>query len=282
LAHGEFPILPKSVVLPGKIIHFSTYFDAAKDIAEMGLTEYGQSHAAFIVQRISGDFYIYYNSDLGTEQIMFALAHELGHVALEHSVIGLTCGKEILTTARSSQEAETDYFALCLLAPPCVLFAAGIRDAREISLVTGLSLDHSRAALDEAKRLRGQALSEAERRLCEKFLPFIRERKAAHRSQYKRPIIAAAIFIALAVIAFAIKIMESPPPRTYDIRLEATPATSTAPIEDVRQVYVTRSGNRFHREDCYYIEGRATTAMTIDEAIRNGYGACQVCRPLGA
>jgi hypothetical protein len=60
---------------------------------------------------------------------------------------------------------------------------------------------------------------------------------------------------------------------------EATPAPSTAPIEDVRQVYVTCSGNRFHREDCYYIEGRDAVAITIDEAIRHGYDVYAKLKP---
>ena len=43
-------------------------------------------------------------------------------------------------------------------------------------------------------------------------------------------------------------------------------------------VYVTPTGKKYHREDCSTIR-KNKTALTMQEAIDKGYGACKVCKP---
>lgn len=43
-------------------------------------------------------------------------------------------------------------------------------------------------------------------------------------------------------------------------------------------VYVTQSGNRYHRENCMYVEGRSCSALTLEEA-KKEYEPCKVCNP---
>ncbi len=51
--------------------------------------------------------------------------------------------------------------------------------------------------------------------------------------------------------------------------------TST-PIESM--VYVTRTGSKYHRPSCGYVQNRETISITIAEAQRN-YTSCRVCNP---
>lgn len=43
-------------------------------------------------------------------------------------------------------------------------------------------------------------------------------------------------------------------------------------------VYVTRSGKKYHRENCMYVAGRDCSALTIEQAQKE-YEPCKVCNP---
>ena len=42
-------------------------------------------------------------------------------------------------------------------------------------------------------------------------------------------------------------------------------------------VYITKTGDKYHKQDCYYIKGRNTLAITLSEANNQGYLPCSVC-----
>ncbi|MBQ7095854.1 MAG: hypothetical protein IJN80_05345 [Clostridia bacterium] len=44
-------------------------------------------------------------------------------------------------------------------------------------------------------------------------------------------------------------------------------------------VYITPSGERYHRPDCYHIEGRTTLPLTIPEAEQFNKTPCKTCQP---
>jgi micrococcal nuclease len=44
------------------------------------------------------------------------------------------------------------------------------------------------------------------------------------------------------------------------------------------QVYVTNSGTRYHRGDCYSL-ARSRIAVTLGDAVRSGYEPCSICKP---
>lgn len=43
-------------------------------------------------------------------------------------------------------------------------------------------------------------------------------------------------------------------------------------------VYVTDTGEKYHRGDCHYLS-KSKNAMELSDAINQGYGACKVCKP---
>lgn len=64
------------------------------------------------------------------------------------------------------------------------------------------------------------------------------------------------------------------------------PSTTTPPeteqsyenIVGAEEVYyITRSGNRYHTEDCYYVSNRAKTAVPLRELEEMGYTPCSYC-----
>ena len=52
-------------------------------------------------------------------------------------------------------------------------------------------------------------------------------------------------------------------------------ALTTQAIYDI--VYITKTGDKYHKQDCYYIRGRNTLAITLSEANNQGYLPCSVC-----
>jgi hypothetical protein len=43
-------------------------------------------------------------------------------------------------------------------------------------------------------------------------------------------------------------------------------------------VYTTKTGEKYHRDGCRYLR-QSKIKTTKKEAIKNGYGACKVCKP---
>lgn len=43
-------------------------------------------------------------------------------------------------------------------------------------------------------------------------------------------------------------------------------------------VYITRTGQKYHRAGCRYLS-QSQIKTTKDQAIKNRYGACKVCKP---
>jgi hypothetical protein len=60
----------------------------------------------------------------------------------------------------------------------------------------------------------------------------------------------------------------------------ATPAAEPDPQRDESQitVYITRTGERYHRGDCVHLR-RSKYAVSLKEAKQRGYTPCKVCRP---
>lgn len=43
-------------------------------------------------------------------------------------------------------------------------------------------------------------------------------------------------------------------------------------------VYITKTGEKYHRAGCRYLS-KSQIKTTKKEAVKNGYGACKVCKP---
>ena len=44
-------------------------------------------------------------------------------------------------------------------------------------------------------------------------------------------------------------------------------------------VYVTNTGEKYHRGSCKYL-AKSKNAVELSDAINQGYGACKICKPL--
>lgn len=97
-------------------------------------------------------------------------------------------------------------------------------------------------------------------------------------------VLASAIILSLSIIAGAyIRTAAVPeqttPTKTIQATTEPAIITTEAPETITDTVYVTPSGKKYHRRDCYYVKDKKNiTELTIDEATR-AYLPCSVCNP---
>lgn len=123
---------------------------------------------------------IFYARAVPKERRRFTVAHEIGHLALEHD--GSDAERE---------EREASRFASHLLAPSCVLRGVGAYDSGRIMRLCGMSYTAARIAAERMMRSAYKErdyyrqwgrpqffLSETEWRLYRQFEPFIKENKA--------------------------------------------------------------------------------------------------------
>lgn len=100
--------------------------------------------------------------------------------------------------------------------------------------------------------------------------------------------LAAVLCVATAVIGFGgeyIKTLfgaHAPASALVNTAAAAEPPTKAAPAPEPKRqevtVYVTRTGERYHRGSCQHLHS-SKIPMTLTEAKRQGYTPCQVCRP---
>lgn len=238
---------------------------------------------------------ILYRANLSYEHKLFCILHEFGHITLKHTaeknVLGITPTPE--ETAR--QEREADDFAAEMLAPSCVMFALGIKNAHQLERF-GLTAEQ---ALRHVENIR-EPETEIEKSLCER-LPAGRYRKRSTGYAH-----IAAVSVAVAAIGILISVSagtghtddvstvtSEPPAVTLEVIEDAsdnaaatsqttTPplvTTTSAPVEDPESetVYITKSGKRYHKADCRHIVGHDVVEKTISEAEQDGYTPCKDC-----
>ena len=159
-----------------------------KKIAEVSGVHLVRDSDAKILKKAYGRIYhngqswiIVYDDSLPCEMSRYIIAHELGHIFLQHQIIKkkyTSMGDNVFDEKTSERYA--DYFAERLLCPACVLWALKLDTPRKI---TELCLVEQEVAERRLKRLtelkkRGKFLTDPlEREVYEKFLPFIRSVK---------------------------------------------------------------------------------------------------------
>lgn len=129
----------------------------------------------------NGEWYILLNPSDTLPVRRYTIAHELGHIYLNHLLYNGKYGRTfgIQDTPKTNDEYQAERFAIDILAPACVLWGLDLHTAKDISEVCNIS---ERAAQIRAERMevlyrRNRFLtSSLERQVFEQFRPFINNR----------------------------------------------------------------------------------------------------------
>lgn len=118
--------------------------------------------------------YILYNGALTLGEQVRVIAHEIGHIVLEHTCYGFF-GISSDPAVTAMQEAEANEFMYYYLAPPLVLRECGVKTVDEIEKMTYLNRTDSRIILTRIKH--DPVTVNEERQLLEQFAGFIKTYK---------------------------------------------------------------------------------------------------------
>lgn len=86
------------------------------------------------------------------------------------------------------------------------------------------------------------------------------------------------ILLAMSFFALAAPIAVSTNPLQHVNAVTTKSGFSGRYVPNEETVYVTKSGNKYHRSTCRYVK-KSKIAMTKTEAQKKGYKACSVCKP---
>ena len=102
----------------------------------------------FAYMDLNGKLAIFYNDQRSRQESRFTIAHELGHILLEHmgpmEYMGSSPQNRVLSPQDDRKEQEADQFALRVLAPACVLWAKGLYTPEEIAEACDISPEAAR------------------------------------------------------------------------------------------------------------------------------------------
>lgn len=155
-------------LLEAKGFSVMSYNQGRKIIKTLSLERYAKKHPAFTV--IADDIKItMYRDEISLGEKLFCLAHELGHIILFHTPLGVM-GKQYENDEHISlQEQEADNFAYTLLAPIPILscFCKTISDISRATLLN----DYRSAVV--MSRIQNYNYSSSDFLLSEKFKEYI-------------------------------------------------------------------------------------------------------------
>lgn len=126
---------------------------------------------------LGGTPVILFNETLELPEVMFTVAHELGHLILGHVAPGATtAGHQGPMWQASPEETAANRFAARLLVPACVLWGLDVRtpDAiMELCQVTRQAAEYRAGRMNRLRKRQRFLTSPLERALYRQFLPFI-------------------------------------------------------------------------------------------------------------
>ena len=265
------------------IVSFSSYTDVCiKKLTSKGI--FVPSHTAFTVS-VDGYRVVYYNNTLSSNEILFALAHEYGHICLSTSVFQGILGKSDNPEQASTQEREADLFALNLLAPICILSKLRLKTVQEVQKLTLLN---SSRAYEVYNNLKVSYIPSEDDMLARRqFSHFI----YSYKQKKSKNILAIILLISfvffnstydgkLHISTDKMRPLESH--FFYNIHLKTAPIVSqtpgTASAQATDAFVVTPSGEKYHLPDCFHT--RNSTYLRIVsafDALAEGLVPCKDC-----
>lgn len=161
-------------------------YDAGAELIERGHLYRAVRHTNGLALYLKDTPVILFNEMQELQQILFTVAHELGHIVLKHVEPGIpTPAHQGAAWSATPKETAANQFAARLLAPACALWGLGLHRPEEIMEQCQIPRP---AAEYRARRMavlyqRQKFLtSPLERALHRQFLPYISQVTLAHYS----------------------------------------------------------------------------------------------------
>lgn len=216
-----------------------SYKEAEDFIKYHKLEELTKIYRAFAYE-YDDEIIVLYRDSLKGEQLLFALAHEIGHLALQHDE----------KTQRAEDEA--DEFARLFI---------GNTYLRKAALVMIIALIFVTTLLVRSCSKSSQVISN-------NVTPSLQTESATVSETIETAKEQSGFETALTTTT-----IEKP-------TLDQGSETEGVHIADPEHlVYISKSGNKYHSADCYHINVDNCTMISKEQAVSLGYEPCKTCRP---
>ena len=145
--------------LPVKVSHIlkqlnikcCSYEKGAIVISDLGFNEKALITDGFAVN-MCDNYYVFYNQELTSQRCKFVIAHELGHILLNH--VNSNCCTVVNKEPSDTdvpQEKQANIFATRLLSPACVLHELNVKTAKQISSLCQITEQSAKFRLKRLK-----------------------------------------------------------------------------------------------------------------------------------
>ena len=156
--------------------------------------------SAAVTLRKDGRYRVMMQKGLSYSRYRFALAHELGHIILQHPMTRLADGSltftglenagDVMAEPKEDSDTDADMFAIRLLAPACVLHSLHVETREGIAALCGLpegaaAMRADRMALLDYRNAYG--IHPLEKQVQKQFAPFIRKKRQEQLPERKLP-----------------------------------------------------------------------------------------------
>lgn len=270
-------------------------YDASKDLlASFKLIDYIHRYESFSVY-IHPHVHIFYSDTLSPTQIRHRVAHEIGHIQFDFSDnTSESPAPRLISTTEESSESLANEFERYLTAPIPALDMCNISSAADIQSLTGYGTSDARLIYSNLQEYR-QSKSDMEdkQKIGRLFRRFgLRRWFYAHRVG----LVISALSVIVTVLA-SLLVLDRFAPSTAPANLplnasqvssepipalsssqDASPKETSASEPQEATVYITPSGEKYHRSGCQYIEDKSNlTELSESRAAELGYEPCKVC-----
>ena len=197
---------------------------------------------------------VFLSDELSHARRLFVFAHEIAHIYLKHARHGLLGYHGAL----DGQEVDADRFARYLIAPPCLLERRKLRTPEEITVLTQLLREEAELLLME---------------LPDELPASPLGRKLYRRLRSRRRTVRRVCFIAILTLSPLLLFQYI----FFPSDALLTPLVRALQRSTYETVYVTVSGDHYHRADCYCAKN--AIPLPLDEATKKLYEPCALCFP---
>lgn len=200
---------------------------------------------------------IFIKDDLEYLDKINVICHEIGHLVLNHIEVG-SKQKSIVICDDKIQELEADTFALVLQAPTHLM------QSLKITTIHSL-VDNGILSKQNAKTR------------CKSFLQDVYLKGIGFKALL---IIAISVVVSLLTLnitkEYYINKYNSLNQQQNTISATMESAADNIAADNIN-VYITKTGSKYHKQSCHYVKNKNTLAVTLKEARAKGYTPCSIC-----
>ncbi len=215
-----------------------SYNNAKAFIKYHKLEKSTELHRAFSYE-YDDEIIILYRDNLEGDRLLFAIAHEIGHLVMQHD------------ENKHDAESEADEFARLLIGDHTYLKKGVSILAVVLAVILIVKSCSNSSIFVDNNAMRSQ--------LTETTMVTETTKPTQEQSEFET--------------------IHTTTIETSTLNQETTTEKATYIVDSEFAVYISKSGNKYHRADCYHINADNCTMMSEEQAISLGYEPCKTCRP---